>query len=61
LFRLPDVPIELRDAAGHTARRSIAVDGQSTIAHVDAPFVPTAVVVDPDGALLLTATVHSER
>jgi aminopeptidase N len=61
IFRLPDIPVELRDAAGHTARRSIAVDGPTTIARVDAPFVPTEVVVDPDGALLLTATVHSER
>jgi len=61
VFRLPDVPIELRDAAGHTARRSMSVDGQTTIVRVDAPFVPTEVVVDPDGALLLTATVHAER
>jgi hypothetical protein len=37
------------------------VDGPTTIARVDAPFVPTEVVVDPNGALLLTATVHSER
>ncbi|HEY6808603.1 MAG TPA: M1 family metallopeptidase [Gemmatimonadales bacterium] len=61
VFRLPDVPVELRDAAGHTARRSLSVDGPSTLARIDAPFTPTELVVDPDGTLLLTATVHSER
>ena len=58
-FRLPVTAIELRDGPRVLVRRSVEVAAarrQTLRIPIDAP--PTDVRVDPDGALLLTATVR---
>jgi len=58
-FRLPVTVVELSDGARVLARRTVelsAARAQTLRIPIDAP--PAAVRVDPDGALLLTATVR---
>jgi aminopeptidase N len=57
-FRLPRLTIEFRAADGRTLRRIYSVEGNVSILFADLPFVPAVVTVDPDGALLLKATVR---
>jgi len=55
-FRLPRLTVEYA-ANGRTERRVIAVDGRRSVDIVELPAAPEAVRVDPDGKLLLRATV----
>ncbi|MFQ5678258.1 MAG: M1 family metallopeptidase [Gemmatimonadota bacterium] len=58
-FRLPLV-VELRGATGRAMRRTLPVHGRSERFPVSVPFPVTELHVDPDGRLLLEATVDSE-
>ncbi len=51
--------IDVRDAAGAAVNRTVSVEGRRSVAIVDVPpsFTPAEVRIDPDGKLLLRATV----
>jgi len=58
-FRLPRLTVEVRDAAGAAVSRTVSVEGRRSVAIVDVPpsLTPADVRIDPDGKLLLQATV----
>jgi aminopeptidase N len=61
LFRLPTLVVECRGASGAVTRRTVSVSAGRQTVQLDLPEAPTAVRVDPDGALLLTARVRGPR
>ena len=58
-FRLPRLSVEIRGAGTAAVQRTVSVEGRRSIAIVDVPpsLTPGAVRIDPDGKLLLEATV----
>ncbi len=57
-FRLPDVVVELLDGSRVLARQVVELSGARQALRLAASAPPTGVRVDPDGALLLAATVR---
>jgi aminopeptidase N len=57
LFRVPVLTLEFRGAGGEVLRRDVALSGRQAFPRFDVPFTPTEVRVDPDGKVLLRATV----
>jgi hypothetical protein len=58
-FRLPGLTLEFLDGAQVMARRSVEVlAAPRQMLRIPLPAAPTGLRVDPDGALLLTATVR---
>jgi aminopeptidase N len=58
VFRLPRLVIEVPSQDGKVTRRVFSMDGRSSVAYLEMATPPTAIRVDPDGRLLLTATVE---
>ncbi len=59
-FRLPRLTVDLELEGGRTARREVALDPRvaEQVASFAVEGMPREVVVDPDGALLVSATVR---
>ena len=58
-FRLPDVTLEFASGSGQVTRRDLDVpSARRQTLRIPLAEAPSALRVDPDGALLLTATVH---
>ncbi len=57
-FRLPGVTLEFLDGPRVVARRVVEVAAARQTLRVEVPAAPSDLRVDPDGALLLTATVR---
>jgi aminopeptidase N len=57
-FRLPDLTLEFLDGSRVVARRVVEVSTARQTLRIEMPAPPSELHVDPDGALLLTATVR---
>ena len=57
-FRLPNLTLDFMDGTRLVARRVVDVSAARQTLRVDVPAAPGEVRVDPDGALLVTATVR---
>ena len=61
-FRLPGVTLAFATAAGEPVRRGVEVAAaRRQVLRIPLPAPPTDLRVDPDGSLLLAATVHTSR
>jgi aminopeptidase N len=60
LFRLPAVTVEFVSGGDVRSRRTVSVSAARQTQQLDLPGPPSAVRVDPDGALLLTAQARPQ-
>ena len=58
VFRLPRLVVEVLSPDGKVTRRVFSMDGRSSVAYLEMATPPSEVRVDPDGRLLLTATIE---
>ena len=58
VFRLPRLVVEVLSLDGKVTRRVFSMDGRSSVAYLETATPPSEVRVDPDGRLLLTATIE---